>query len=131
MFQQFENVAYCIVDLLYFFTTKTEIQSPFERLARFFLPNVYTKGIDCILSRFKLIKLSLSTNTRAVVEEEPYSYHIEFRFFIRGLTKFLTLLPLGTIFNRVPFMTFDIKVVVKFLRKFPSLSNNVACHING
>jgi hypothetical protein len=79
MFQQFENVAYCIVDLLYFFTTKTEIQSPFERLARFFLPNVYTKGIDCILSRFKLIKLSLSTNIRGiqfVYTQSLWEYHI-------------------------------------------------------
>lgn len=42
-------------------------------------------GMDCILSLFKLIRLSLQTNSRAVSEGEPYPNHNGLRFFTRGL----------------------------------------------
>ncbi len=36
------------------------------------IPKSFLKGLDCILSRFKLFRLSLSTDTRAVVEGVSY-----------------------------------------------------------
>ena len=46
----------------------------------------FHKGLDCILSRFKMISLSLSTDTRAVVEGVSYSYHNKLRYFTYGLS---------------------------------------------
>ena len=77
--------------------------------------------LDCILSIFKLIRLSLYTNTLTVVEDEPYLNQNRVRFVCRGLSKYLTLLPLLTTINRVPFKSFQIKVVVKFFKSFPSI----------
>ena len=69
--------------------------------ANFFVPSLdlpsrwdlcFRKGLDCILSILKLIKLSSYTNTRgifvnilSVVEGVPYPNHIGLRYFTRGL----------------------------------------------
>lgn len=80
----------------------------------------FPQGLDCILSKFRLIKPSLFTNTRAVVEGIPYSNHNEHRNFTRGLPNTKRYYrELG----HYPAYCFSFlkKVVVWSLRGFPTL----------
>jgi hypothetical protein len=63
-------------------------------------------GIDRPLSRFKVINQSLSTDSLAIVEPEPYSIitNLGSRWRIIHISQ--TFLPLGTAINRVPLSSF-------------------------
>ncbi len=65
-----------------------------------------------------MISLSLEIHARSVVEVEAYSIITNLASLLR-IAQSLTLLPLDTAINRGPFISFQIKVVVKALRGFP------------
>ena len=74
--------------------------------------------IDRPLTRITLIWGSYPSDSLAIVEPESYPIitDLDSRW---QIFQFLTLLPLGSAINRVPFTSFQVKVVVKTLRNFP------------
>ena len=92
----------------------------------FGIPNLSVRSRLYLKLSLDLSKIFKPTPVESLREKHILDIN-ELSFFTRGLSNPLTLLPLGTAFNRVPSSSFQDEVVVKALRSFPNI---IRCFAN-
>ena len=95
----------------------------------FGIPNLSVRSRLYLKLSLDLSKIFKPTPVESLREKHILDIN-ELSFFTRGLSNPLTLLPLGTAFNRVPSLSFQNEVVVKALRSFPNIIRCVAVHFH-